>query len=98
MLYKRKPPLTLVPMLSIPDLFHFKKGKQHHGARNSRRVGTNEPSYKPQLLTLCLSPALTYCSRPLEDGDIVNVDVTVYLDGFHGDTSRTFLVGNVVSI
>ena len=36
------------------------------------------------------------CSRKLKDGDIVNVDITVYLDGFHGDTSRTFLVGNVV--
>ncbi|KLO14520.1 methionyl aminopeptidase [Schizopora paradoxa] len=33
--------------------------------------------------------------RSLKDGDIVNIDVTVYLDGFHGDTSRTFLVGNV---
>ncbi|KAI8989863.1 methionine aminopeptidase [Trametes punicea] len=33
--------------------------------------------------------------RPLQDGDIVNVDVTVYLDGYHGDTSRTFLVGDV---
>jgi methionyl aminopeptidase len=30
------------------------------------------------------------------DGDIVNVDVTVFLDGYHGDTSETFLVGNVV--
>lgn len=29
----------------------------------------------------------------LKDGDIVNVDVTCILDGFHGDTSRTFLVG-----
>jgi methionine aminopeptidase len=36
-------------------------------------------------------------SRPLEDGDIVNIDITVYLNGYHGDTSRTFLVGNVVS-
>ena len=27
------------------------------------------------------------------DGDIINVDVTTCLDGFHGDTSRTFLVG-----
>lgn len=27
-------------------------------------------------------------TRPLEDGDIVNVDVTVWLDGYHGDTSR----------
>jgi methionyl aminopeptidase len=31
----------------------------------------------------------------LREGDIVNVDVTVILDGFHGDTSRTFLVGAV---
>ena len=36
-------------------------------------------------------------SRCLEDGDIVNIDITVYLDGYHGDTSRTFLVGDVVS-
>ncbi|DAZ93749.1 TPA: hypothetical protein N0F65_007375 [Lagenidium giganteum] len=34
-------------------------------------------------------------SRELEDGDIVNIDISVYLDGFHGDTSQTFLVGNV---
>lgn len=33
--------------------------------------------------------------RPLEGGDIVNVDVTIYLDGVHGDTSRTFGVGDV---
>lgn len=31
----------------------------------------------------------------IEDGDIVNVDVTTYLNKFHGDTNRTFLVGNV---
>lgn len=31
----------------------------------------------------------------LNDGDIVNVDVTCILEGFHGDTSRTFLVGEV---
>ncbi|GJJ06904.1 hypothetical protein Clacol_001100 [Clathrus columnatus] len=36
-------------------------------------------------------------SRPLCDGDIVNIDVTVYMEGFHGDTSDTFPVGNVVS-
>jgi methionyl aminopeptidase len=34
-------------------------------------------------------------SRPLADGDIVNLDVTVYLDGMHGDCSATFLVGEV---
>lgn len=31
----------------------------------------------------------------LAPGDIINVDVTTCLDGFHGDTSRTFLVGEV---
>lgn len=29
------------------------------------------------------------------DGDIINVDITVFFDGFHGDCSKTFLVGNV---
>jgi len=31
----------------------------------------------------------------LEEGDIVNLDVTAYLDGFHGDTNRIFGVGEV---
>ena len=34
-------------------------------------------------------------STVLQDGDIINIDVTVFLDGHHGDTSRTFLVGTV---
>jgi len=34
-------------------------------------------------------------ARPLEDGDIVKIDVTSYLDGVHGDTCATFLVGDV---
>lgn len=29
----------------------------------------------------------------LEDGDLVNIDVTAYLDGYHGDLNHTFLVG-----
>jgi methionyl aminopeptidase len=33
--------------------------------------------------------------RALRDGDIVNIDVTIVLDGWHGDTSRMFLVGDV---
>jgi len=31
--------------------------------------------------------------RKLRDGDIVNIDITVIKDGFHGDTSRMFVVG-----
>ncbi len=32
--------------------------------------------------------------RKLKDGDIINLDVTVIVDGWHGDTSRMYLVGN----
>lgn len=34
-------------------------------------------------------------SRPLREGDIINIDVTVFREGVHGDTSTTFLVGEV---
>jgi len=34
-------------------------------------------------------------NRELLDGDIINIDVTVYIDGVHGDNSCTFLVGDV---
>jgi methionyl aminopeptidase len=33
----------------------------------------------------------------IKDGDILNIDVTTYLNKFHGDTNKTFLVGNVSS-
>lgn len=50
--------------------------------------------------SLCTSVNEVVChgipdSRPLENGDIVNLDVTIYLDGVHGDCSATFLVGEV---
>lgn len=31
----------------------------------------------------------------LGDGDILNIDITAYIDGFHGDSNQTFLVGEV---
>ena len=34
--------------------------------------------------------------RPLEEGDLVGVDVTCYYQGYHGDTARTFVVGGKV--
>src|SRR6476620_3604523 len=33
--------------------------------------------------------------KPLKDGDIVNIDVTLLLDGWHGDSSRMFTIGEV---
>ena len=32
---------------------------------------------------------------PLKDGDIINIDITVIKDGYHGDTSKMFLIGDV---
>jgi methionyl aminopeptidase len=34
-------------------------------------------------------------TRALEEGDIVNLDISVYKDGYHGDLNETFLVGKV---
>ncbi|MCD6046969.1 MAG: map [Gammaproteobacteria bacterium] len=35
------------------------------------------------------------CDKKLKEGDIVNIDVTVLKDGYHGDTSKMFMVGKV---
>ena len=50
--------------------------------------------------SLCTSVNEVIChgipdSRVVEDGDIVNVDITAYLDGVHGDTNATYLAGDV---
>jgi methionyl aminopeptidase len=50
--------------------------------------------------SLCTSVNEVVChgipdSRPIEDGDIVNVDITAFLDGVHGDTNATFLTPGV---
>ena len=35
------------------------------------------------------------CDKELKNGDILNIDVTSYLDGFHGDCSKMFCVGDI---
>jgi methionyl aminopeptidase len=50
--------------------------------------------------SLCTSVNEVIChgipdGRPVEDGDIVNVDITAFLDGVHGDTNATFLTPGV---
>jgi len=56
------------------------------------------PGYVPYPKSICTSINHQVChgipnERPLKDGDIVNIDVTVIKDGWHGDTSRMFIVG-----
>jgi methionyl aminopeptidase len=50
--------------------------------------------------SLCTSVNEVIChgipdSRRLEDGDIVNIDITAYIGGVHGDTDATYLCGDV---
>jgi methionyl aminopeptidase len=57
-------------------------------------------NYRHYPKSLCTSVNEVIChgipdDRALRDGDIVNLDVTIYLDGVHGDTNATYLVGEV---
>jgi methionyl aminopeptidase len=56
--------------------------------------------YKGFPKSLCTSVNECIChgipdSRPLQDGDICNIDITAYIGGVHGDTNATYLVGDV---
>jgi methionyl aminopeptidase len=56
------------------------------------------PGYKPYPKSICTSINHQVChgipnDKPLKNGDIVNVDITTIKDGWHGDTSRMFIVG-----
>ncbi len=74
-----------------------------HGAYPSTLTypGGGSPPYPK---SLCTSVNEVIChgipdARPLRDGDLVNVDITAYLTidgiGVHGDTNKTYLVGDV---
>ena len=56
------------------------------------------PGYVPYPRSICTSVNHVVChgvpgDKRLKAGDVVNVDITVIKDGFHGDTSRMFMVG-----
>ena len=56
------------------------------------------PGYSPYPKSICTSVNHVVChgvpaERALKKGDIVNLDITVIKDGFHGDTSRMFYIG-----
>ena len=66
-------------------------------ARNSYPSPLNYSGYPK---SVCTSVNEVIChgipdSRKLEDGDIINLDVTCYIGGVHGDTNATFAVGEI---
>ncbi len=71
-----------------------------HEAYVTRGAYPSDLHYNGFTKSVCTSVNGVVChgipdDRPLEEGDIVNIDVTAFIDGMHGDTSATFLVGEV---
>jgi methionyl aminopeptidase len=57
------------------------------------------PGHKPYPRSICTSVNHQVChgvpgDKKLKSGDIINIDITVIKDGYHGDTSRMFCVGD----
>jgi methionyl aminopeptidase len=84
-----------VSTLEIND--EAERWTQAHGAK-SAPLGY-PGSVMPFPKSLCTSVNEVIChgipnaQQILQEGDIINIDVTPIVDGYHGDTSRTFFVG-----
>ena len=71
-----------------------------HDAYIERGAHPSTLNYHGYPKSICTSVNEVIChgipdDRPLQDGDIVNIDVTAYIDGVHGDCNATFYVGDV---
>ncbi len=65
----------------------------------SATIGYAPPGYPPFPASICTSVNQVVChgipnEKPLKSGDALNIDVTIIKDGWHGDTSRMYLVGD----
>lgn len=85
---------SLRPGMSTADIDQLvRRDTQERGGRPSQL------GYKGFPAAVCTSVGRVVChgipspQQRLVDGDIINVDVTTNLDGFHGDTSCTFFIG-----
>ncbi len=70
-----------------------------HFARDNNAVPATL-NYRGFTKSLCTSINHVVChgipgSKPLREGDIVNIDITLIVDGWHGDTSRMYPVGTI---
>ncbi|MCG5515244.1 MULTISPECIES: type I methionyl aminopeptidase [Ectothiorhodospira] len=70
----------------------------HHHIVNVQRAIPAPLNYRGFPRSICTSLNHQVChgipgERRLKDGDILNIDITVIHDGYHGDTSRMFIIG-----
>jgi methionyl aminopeptidase len=71
-----------------------------HAAYIERGAFPSTLNYHGYPKSICTSVNEVIChgipdDRPLQDGDIVNIDVTAFIGGVHGDCNATFYVGDV---
>ncbi|EGN92469.1 hypothetical protein SERLA73DRAFT_147207 [Serpula lacrymans var. lacrymans S7.3] len=71
-----------------------------HEAILARNAYPSPLNYRNYPKSVCTSVNEVIChgipdQRKLKEGDIINIDVTVYYDGFHGDVNETYPVGKV---
>lgn len=92
--------LLQVDTLIKPGITTDSLDKQVHEMIISNGAYPSPLNYQGFPKSICTSVNNVAChgipdSRPLQEGDILNVDVTVYLNGYHGDCSAMFEVGLV---
>src|SRR6201991_1634407 len=85
----------VVPGVSTEALDDIVRSMTLAGGAVPARLG-----YRGYTKSCCISINHVVChgipsAKTLKEGDIVNIDVTPMLDGWHGDTSRMYLVGDV---
>jgi methionyl aminopeptidase len=86
------------PGVTTREIDQLAAGHMKKQGSTSATLGYQPPGYPPYPASLCTSVNHVVChgipnDKPLKKGDIVNVDVTVIKDGWYGDTSRMFIVG-----
>jgi methionyl aminopeptidase len=90
----------IVPGITTKEIDRLASEFMKVQGTKSATLGYQPPGYPAYPASLCTSVNHVVChgipnDKPLKKGDIVNVDVTVIRDGWFGDTSRMFMVGEV---
>lgn len=80
-----------VSTLEIND--EAERWTQAHGAKSAPLGYHNFPKSICTSINEVICHGIPNAKQILKEGDIINIDVTPILDGYHGDTSKTFFVG-----
>ncbi|MEI6419932.1 MAG: type I methionyl aminopeptidase [Sphingomonadales bacterium] len=92
--------LDMLTPLVVPDVVTADLDRRAWEFVQAAGAASATVYYRGYSHALCISPNHVVChgipgAKRLVEGDIVNIDVTVVLDGWYGDTSRMYLVGDV---